>query len=102
MILTGIGDEAASAIDGQIAATQELGWRYIEARAVEVPGYAKANLHEIPDAAFDLAVKKLEAAGGGVYCFGSAIIDWSKKLPDPAEDTHPERQAPRPRVKGIK
>src|SRR5260370_23478152 len=101
MILTGIGDEAASRIDGQIAATQELGWRYVEVRAVEVPGYTKANLHDIPDAAFDLAVKALEAAGIGVYCFGSAIMNWSKKLAYPFDITLVEVRRAIPRMKRL-
>ena len=66
MILTGIGDEGASSIDGQIQTTQELGWKTIEMRGVEVPGYPKANLHEIPDAAFDVVVRKLEESRIGV------------------------------------
>jgi len=52
----GISDEAANSIDGQIQATQELGWQHIEPRGVEVPGFAKANFHDIPDAAFDQAL----------------------------------------------
>src|SRR6266404_3713194 len=102
MILTGIGDEAASGLDGQIAVTQELGWGCIEARAVEVPGHAKANFHDIPDAAFDLAVKKLEAAVIGVYCFGSAIMNWSKKLADPFDITLAEVKRAIPRMKRLK
>src|SRR5206468_1161267 len=47
MILTGIGDEAGNTIDAQIAATKELGWKHIEARGVEVPGFPKANLHDV-------------------------------------------------------
>jgi len=39
MKLMGIGDEAASMIDGQIKATRVLGWKFIEMRAVEVPGF---------------------------------------------------------------
>ena len=38
IILTGIGDEGANGIDGQIRVAQELGWRFIEMRGVEVPG----------------------------------------------------------------
>ena len=38
MILTGIADEAGAAIDVQIKATQELGWKSIEMRTVEVNG----------------------------------------------------------------
>jgi hypothetical protein len=63
MILMGIGDEGANSIDGQILATQELGWKHLEPRGVEVPGFTKANFHDIPDEAFDLAVRKLETAG---------------------------------------
>ena len=58
MFITGIGDEAAGGIDGQIKAHQTLGWKTIEMRGVEVPGYPKGNFHEIPDAAFDLAARR--------------------------------------------
>ena len=44
----GIGDEAANSIDGQILATQELGWKLLEPRGVEVPGFAKANSTTYP------------------------------------------------------
>jgi sugar phosphate isomerase/epimerase len=86
MILTGIGDEAAEELDGQIEATRELGWRYLEMRGVTVPGYAKANFHDIPDAAFDLAVRRLEDARIGVYCFGSTIMNWAKRIDHPPFD----------------
>ncbi len=87
MKLMGIGDEAANTIDGQIQATQELGWKFIEPRGVEVPGYAKANFHDIPDAAFDLAVQKFEAAGIQPYCFGSTIMNWAKTVETPYDVT---------------
>src|SRR5215468_6761416 len=83
MILTGIGDEAAEDLEGQIQATQELGWKHLEMRGVAVPGFAKANFHDLPEPAFDLAVSKLEGAGVGVYCFGSTIMNWAKKLDSP-------------------
>jgi hypothetical protein len=35
MYLTGFADEAATDIDGQIRATKELGWEYIEARNID-------------------------------------------------------------------
>jgi len=35
MYLTGFADEAATDIDGQIRVTQNLGWKYIEARNVD-------------------------------------------------------------------
>ena len=52
MYFTGIGDEAGNTIDAQIAAFKELGWNQLEMRNVEVPGFPKGNLHDIPDAAF--------------------------------------------------
>ncbi|MSU56675.1 MAG: sugar phosphate isomerase/epimerase [Pedosphaera sp.] len=99
MKLMGIGDEAANGVDGQIQATRELGWKFIEPRGVEVPGFAKANFHEIPDAAFDLGVKKLEDAGIQVYCFGSTVMNWAKKITDPFDVTLAEVKRAIPRMK---
>lgn len=99
MILTGIGDEGANTIDGQIQAAQELGWKHLEPRGMEVPGYAKANFHDIPDAAFDLAVKKLEDAGIQAYCFGSTIMNWAKTVETPYEVTLAEVKRAIPRMK---
>ncbi len=87
MILTGVGDEAGNTIDTQIKATQELGWKFIEARNVEVPGFPKGNLHDIPEAAFDIVCDKLGNAGIGVYCFGSTVMNWAKKVNDPFDVT---------------
>src|SRR2546426_1611204 len=101
MILTGIGDEGANTIDGQIQATLELGWKYLEPRGVEVPGFAKANFHDIPDEAFDLAVRKLESADISVYCFGSTIMNWAKKIGDPFEITLAEVKRCIPRMQRL-
>ena len=98
MILTGIGDEAASGLEGQIEATRELGWTQLEMRGVEVPGFPKANFHDIPDPAFDVALRRLEAAGLGVYCFGSTIMNWSKRREDPFELTLDEVKRAIPRM----
>ncbi|HEX3717033.1 MAG TPA: TIM barrel protein [Verrucomicrobiae bacterium] len=99
MILTGIGDEAGVLLDAQIGATRELGWSHIEMRAVEVPGFPKGNFHDIPDKAFDIAAAGLEEAGLGVYCFGSAIANWSKKISDPFQITIDEVRRCVPRMK---
>src|SRR3954471_13637596 len=99
MILTGIGDEAGAKIDAQIKATKELGWKHLEMRLCEVPGFPKGNFHDIPDAAFDIAVRKLEESGISVYCFGSAIANWGKKLADPFEITTTEVKRCIPRMK---
>ncbi|HEY9172594.1 MAG TPA: TIM barrel protein [Verrucomicrobiae bacterium] len=101
MKLMGIGDEAANSIDGQIQATQELGWKFIEPRGVEVPGFAKANFHDIPDAAFDIAVQKFEAAGIQPYCFGSTIMNWAKTVETPYDVTLAEVRRAIPRMQRV-
>jgi sugar phosphate isomerase/epimerase len=99
MKLMGIGDEAANSLEGQIRAAKELGWKSIEPRGVEVTGYAKANFHDIPDAAFDAALKKLDEAGVQPYCFGSTVMNWAKKVTDPFEITLAEVKRAIPRMK---
>jgi sugar phosphate isomerase/epimerase len=102
MKLTGIGDEGANTLAGQIRAARELNWNSIEMRGVEVPGFAKANFHDIPDDAFDLAVRALEASGVEVYCFGSTIMNWAKKVEDPFEATLKEVKRCIPRMQRLK
>lgn len=101
MILTGIGDEAANTIEGQIAATKDLGWKHLEMRGVEVAGHPKANFHDIPDKAFDSAVAQLDKAGIGVYCFGSTIMNWAKRVDDPFEITLAEVKRTIPRMQRV-
>src|ERR1035437_6995731 len=101
MIYMGIGDEAANNIDGQILATQDLGWKFLEPRGVQVPGFPKANFHDLPDAAFDLAVRKLEAAGINAYCFGSTIMNWANKVGDPFNLTLAEVKRAIPRMQRV-
>ena len=95
MILTGITDEAGALIDTQIKAVKELGWNTIEARSVEVEGFPKANLHDIADEAFVVVEEKLKNGGVGVYCFGSTIANWGKKIDDPFDLSEVERAIPR-------
>ena len=101
MILTGIGDEAGNTIDAQIAATKKLGWKHIEARGVEVPGFPKANLHDIPDKAFALVEQKLKENAIGVYCFGSTIMNWTKTVETPWDVTLAEVKRCIPRMKRL-
>ena len=101
MILTGIGDEAGNTIDAQIAATRELGWKHIEARGVEAPGFPKANLHDIPDKAFDLVEHKLKENGIGLYCFGSTIMNWAKTVETPWDVTVAEVKRCIPRMQRL-
>ncbi len=98
MILTGIGDEGANSIDGQIQAAQELGWKFIEMRGVEVPGFKKDNLHNVPDDAFAIVERKLKESGVGVYAFGSTIMNWAKTVETPFEVTLTEVRRAIPRM----
>src|SRR5579859_1844163 len=101
MIFTGIGDEAANQLDGQVRAIKELDWNCIEMRGVEVPGFAKANFHDLPDPAFDQAVRALETSGVRVYCFGSTIMNWSTTINDPFEPTLAEVKRAIPRMQRL-
>ncbi|MSR66919.1 MAG: sugar phosphate isomerase/epimerase [Pedosphaera sp.] len=101
MHLMGIGDEAGSHLDTQIAATQALGWKFIEMRGVEVPGFAKDNLHNIPDAAFDIVEGRLRDAGLGIYAFGSTIMNWAKTVETPFEITIAEVNRAIPRMQRL-
>ncbi len=97
----GIGDEAGARLETQLAATRDLGWKFIELRAAELPGHAKANFHDLSDAAFDLAVQQLEQSGVQVYCFGSAVMNWAKRISDPFDVTLGEVQRCIPRMQRV-
>ncbi len=101
MYFSGIADEAGANIDTQIKATRELGWKHIEARMVEVPGFPKGNIHDIADAAFDVVVEKLEKAGIQVNCFGSAIANWGKKIDEPFDSSLAEARRAIPRMQRL-
>jgi len=101
MFLSGIADEAGSNIDTQIKATRELGWKNIEARMVEVTGYPRGNIHDIPDAAFDQLCGKLEAAAIRINCFGSAIANWGKKIDQPFDSSLAEARRAIPRMQRL-
>ncbi|MDB6037495.1 MAG: Xylose isomerase [Verrucomicrobiales bacterium] len=98
---SGIGDEAGNSIDAQIQATKDLGWQNIEMRNVEVSGFPKGNLHDIPDAAFEVVVEKLAAAGMQVNCFGSAIANWGKKIDQPFDSSLGEARRAIPRMQRL-
>jgi sugar phosphate isomerase/epimerase len=101
MYLSGIADEAGANIDVQIKATRELGWKHIEARNVEVDGFPKANLHDVPEAAFEIVVEKLGSAGVGINCFGSTIGNWGKRIEDSFDITLAEVKRAIPRMQRL-
>jgi sugar phosphate isomerase/epimerase len=94
---TGISDEAGNALATQIRATRDLGWKHMEMRNVEVPGYPNGNLHDIPEPAFEQLVADLAAADLAVAAFGSSIANWASQITDPFEVTleRVERAIPR-------
>jgi len=101
MNLMGIGDEAASAIGGQIRATEELGWKSIEMRGVEIPGHPKANIHDLPEDLFEIVVGELAERNLHVHCFGSTIMNWAKRIDAPFSDTLAEVNRAIPRMKRL-
>lgn len=96
MYLTGFADEAASSIDGQIAATKKLGWSNIESRAID-----GTNIHDISEEKFEIVCAKLEEAQVNINCFGSAICNWGKKITDPFDITIEEIERTIPRMQRL-
>ncbi len=96
MYLTGFADEAAETIDGQIKATKELGWKNIEARSV-----SGTNIHDLPEAEFDITAGKLEDAGIRVNCFGSTIANWEKQITEPFDSSLEEAKRAIPRMQRL-
>src|SRR5258708_36496091 len=101
MYLTGIADEAGVAIDTQIKATRELGWKNIEARMVEVSGFPAGNIHDIPDAAFEILAQKLTQAEIKISGFASAIGNWGKKIDQPGKSSLAETRRGIPRMQRL-
>ena len=96
MYLTGFADEAAVDIDGQIKATRELGWKFIEARAI-----AGVNLTSVTEEKFSEVCDKLQAAGISINCFGSGIANWSQKITEPPENSYAEMERAISRMKRL-
>ncbi len=101
MDLMGIGDEAGGKLEAQIRATKALDWKYIEMRGVEVDGFEKGNLHDIPDAAFDIVEEQLKENGLEIYAFGSTIMNWGKTIETPWDVTLAEVNRCIPRMKRL-
>ena len=99
MYFTGFADEASTDFDGQIKATKELGWKYIETR-----GLCGGNLASISDSQFDEVCAKLEKSGVSFNCFGSGIGNWAKPITEPPDSSYEEMRKAIPRMQklGIK
>ncbi len=75
--LSGISDEAADDIQGQISAHLELGWPCLELRQI---GGRQASTALLPDEEFEEAIQSIETAGLRVSGFASAIGNWSRPI----------------------
>jgi sugar phosphate isomerase/epimerase len=96
MYLTGIADEAAADLEGQIRATRELGWSHIEARCIH-----GVMIHDLPEREIEAIRGNLEAAGVRINCFASAIGNWSKRITDPVGPTLEETRRSIARMKTL-
>ena len=96
MYLTGFADEASPTIDGQIKATQALGWKHIEARAIE-----GTNLTLVDDATFESVCEKLDAGGISINCFGSGVANWACKIEEPPDSSYDELRGALPRMQKL-
>ncbi len=96
MYLTGFADEAAADMAGQIKATQELGWTYIESRNVN-----GKNLTDITEQEFDQVAGLLQDAGVKINCFGSAIANWGKKITETEDASMAEAKRAIPRMQRL-
>lgn len=75
MILSGFTDEASDNLEGQIRATQTLGWSHLSARTVN-----GQNIHEVSDYDFEVICDQLEANEIKVAEFGTLIGNWGKSI----------------------
>ena len=98
MYYTGFADEAGADLDIQIKATKELGWKFIETRAL-----MGSNLAFIDDAAFDEVCRKIDAAGIKFNSFGSGVGNWATSITESPEKSYDEirRAVPRMQKLGI-
>lgn len=75
--LSGLADEAADSIDGQITAHRALGWGFLELRLVDGKSVSSA---QFPEEQFEEVARKILRAGMQVSGFASAIGNWSRKI----------------------
>lgn len=75
--LSGLADEAADGIDGQIAAHRDLGWSALELRLLNGKQFSSVA---VTDDEFARAMDAIENAGMRVSGFASAIGNWSRPI----------------------
>lgn len=75
MIFSGFTDEASDSLEGQIQATQTLGWQYLSART-----FNGQNIHELSDYDFEVICERLTSNNIQVAEFGTLIGNWAKTI----------------------
>jgi sugar phosphate isomerase/epimerase len=76
LTLSGLADEAADDLAGQVGVQRELGWSAIELRLIA----GKQTSWELTDDEFARAADTLAAAGLRVTAFASALGNWSRPI----------------------
>jgi sugar phosphate isomerase/epimerase len=94
--LTGITDEAAEPIEGQIEATKELGWTGIELRAVD-----GKPVSQLTDREFGAVADKIQESGLSVSCLASTIANWGTSVLDPFDTSLEKTRRLIPRMKRL-
>ena len=93
MFLSGIADEAGSAIETQVKAHRELGWSHIEIRNVQ-----GTQLTLVDDPTFEHIYKTVTEAGLTVSCFASGIANWATSITRDPEPVYDELRRAIPRM----
>lgn len=96
MRMAGIADEAGKALDAQIRAHRELGWKHIEIRNVD-----GTNLTDVDDRTFETIRERVLDAGLSVCCFGGQIANWSRKISGDFQVDVAELERAIPRMKKL-
>lgn len=78
LVLSGLADEAADDLTGQLQAHRDLGWSAIELRQVD----RQFVTFQLPAAAFAAAADQIDSAGMAVTGVASAIGNWSRTITD--------------------
>ena len=97
LTLSGLADEAADDLAGQIAAHREIGWGAIELRLVG----GKQTSWEISDDDFARVADTLDAAGLRVTAFASALGNWSRPIGGDFQKDVNELRAVIPRMQRV-
>ena len=96
MFFSGIADEAAPALERQIAAHKDLGWRHIEIRNIE-----GKNFTDLPPDAFERARARIQESGLQVSCFASQIANWARPITSDLERDIAELRGAAPRMQRL-